>query len=154
MKILLSLVACLTLGFGAFAQTADDYIEIAREVLKTEKKAAIAEAMMLDETISAQFWELYNEFNNKLYTVHTKRIGIIKDYANNYGSLTPEKADELMSASINYQQELLNLKKTYYKKFKKAFGPIIAARYMQAENKIEAMVDAELAYEIPLIPTN
>jgi hypothetical protein len=136
-----------------FAQSVDDYIEVAREVLKTEKKAAIAEAMNLTETDSGQFWELYNEFNFELGKVQNMRIEAIKDFAGNYENLTDEKADEIWLKVLSYQQQLLKLKKTYYKKFKKIISAGQAAKYFQIENKIEALINANLAAEIPLIET-
>ena len=39
----------------AFAQSIDDYLEVAREVLATEKKVAIAENMELTEAESGPF---------------------------------------------------------------------------------------------------
>jgi hypothetical protein len=136
-----------------FAQSVDDYIEAAREVLKTEKKAAIAEAMNLKETDSGPFWELYNEFNFELGKVQNMRIEAIKDFAGNYENLTDEKADEIWLKVLSYQQQLLKLKKTYYKKFKTIISAGQAAKYFQIENKIEALINANLAAEIPLIET-
>ena len=137
----------------AMSQTADDYIEILREVLKTEKKAAIAEVMMFSDQESEAFWPLYNEYDAKVYEVQTKRVKIIKDFAENYDNMTDEKADELMTSYMNYRQELLTLNKTYYKKFKKILPLGKAAKYFQAENKIAVLVDFQLATEIPFIET-
>lgn len=137
-----------------FAQSEDDYIEIVRDVLKTEKKAAIAEIMELSDTESAPFWELYNEYNFELSKVQNQRIALIKDFAASYESMTDEKADELWTGSLSFQAQALKLKKKYYKKFKKIMPAGKAAMYFQAENKIGAMVNASLAMEIPFIETN
>ena len=136
-----------------FAQSIDDYLEVAREVLATEKKVAIAENMELTEAESGLFWELYNEYNGELFKVHTERVNIIKSFAANYESMTDEKADALWNASLDYQTKLLKLNKTYYKKFKKILPAGRAALYFQLENKIAALVNAELALEIPLLET-
>ena len=141
-------------SFQLFAQSDDAYIEIVRDVLNTEKKAAIAEVMVLSETESGAFWELYNEYNFELNKVQNLRIAIIKDFAANYEKMTNEKADELWNNSLAYQQSLLKVKKSYYKKFKKILPAGKAVQYFQVENKIEALVDANLALEIPLLETN
>lgn len=137
-----------------FAQTFDDYLEVARDVLNTEKKAIIAEVMELSDAESAPFWEMYNEYNAELYKVYTKRVNIIKDFAANYETMTDEKADALWTSSMAYQSELLKLNKSYYKKFKKILPAGKAALYFQAENKIAALINAELADMIPLVETN
>ena len=153
MKKVLFAVAVIALSTSLNAQTDNDYLELTREVLKVEKKAAVTEAMQLTEAESQPFWNLYNEYQAALYVVQNKRIAIIKDFAANYESLSDEKADELWLGSMKYRQELLKLKKSYYNKFKKVLSPAKAARFMQLENKIETLIDAQLALEIPLIET-
>lgn len=146
------LFAALFLSLGpALAQNMDNYIEVAREVLNTEKKAVIAENMILTDAESGPFWELYNEFNAELYKAHTKRVEIIKEFAANYESMSPAKADELWTRSMAYQGELLNLNKKYYNKFKKVIPADKAALYFQLENKIATLISAQLAVEIPLV---
>lgn len=154
MKKILFVFAALALSISINAQTDNDYLELTREVLKAEKKVAVTEAMQLTEAESQPFWNLYNEYQTNLYLVQNKRIAIIKDFAENYESLSDEKADELWVNSMKYRQELLKLKKSYYNKFKKVVSPGKAARFMQLENKIETLIDAQLALEIPLIETN
>ncbi len=153
MKSLLSFVIVAVISITAYAQVDNDYLEIARDVLNTEKKATIADVMQLTEEESLPFWEMYNEYQGKLYLVQNKRIAIIKDFAENYETLTDEKADELWLGSQAYVAEIHKLKKTYYKKFKKILPAGKAARFFQTENKIETMINANLALEIPLIET-
>lgn len=150
-KILFVFSTMMLLAAPIFAQTVDDYIELVRDVLKSEKKAVIAEAMMLTDAESGPFWELYNEFELAVNKVQNKRVAIIKDFAKNYDSMTDAKADELMTNSIAYQQELLKLKKSYYGKFKKILPTGKAAKFFQIDNKIETLVNAELALQIPVV---
>ena len=154
MKKLLSILSVVLISTAIYAQSENDYLELARDVLKTEKKAAIAEVMQLTEVESTPFWTLYNEYQGKLYLVQNKRIALIKDFANNYENLSDEKADQLWINAMAINQEVLKLEKQYYKKFKKILSAGKAARFFQAENKIETMIDAQLALEIPLIETN
>lgn len=133
-------------------QTVDDYMEVQREVLKTEKKAVVAEAMMFTDTESAAFWPLYNEYNEKMYIHNTKIYNLVKDYAENYGEkMTNDKAIEIFTNSMKIEAELAKLERSYFKKFQKILSGKKAARYMQLENKIKALIDAELALEIPLM---
>ena len=153
MKKLLSIVSIVLISTAIYSQTVNDYLELARDVLKTEKKAVVAELMQLTEAESTPFWVLYNEYQGKLYLVQNKRIAIIKDFADNFENLTNEKADQLWINAMAFNQEILKLEKQYYKKFKKILPAGKAARFFQAENKIETMIDAQLALEIPLIET-
>ena len=149
MKKLLIGITLLFVSVSSFAQNANDYLEVTRDVLKTEKKAAIADIMQLSEQESVPFWSLYNEYNDKMYTVNTKLFNTIKDYSDHYETMTDDKAKELWTDAMNIDTELLKLKKTYFKKFSKILPTTKAVRYFQAENKIKSLVDAELALEIP-----
>jgi len=137
-------------GTNLFAQGANDYLEVSRDVIKTEKKAAIAGAMQLTDTESQVFWPLYNEYNEKMYVINTELFNAIKDFAKHYETMTDEKALELWANAEKVESELFKLKKTYFKKFLKIMPPTKTVRYFQAENKIKTLIDAELAQEIPL----
>ena len=153
MKKIFLAVAIAVFSISLMAQSENDYLELSREILKTEKKAAISGAMQFSDQESKVFWPLYNEYQSKLYLIQNKRIDIIQEFAANFDSLTDEKADQLWIASQSYVTEILKLEKVYYKKFKKIIPAGKAARFFQVENKIETLINAQLALEIPLIET-
>jgi len=133
------------------AQNVNDYLEMTREVLQVEKKAAIAEVMQLTEEESEVFWALYNEYQAAQYKIQNERIAVIRDFAENYETMTDEKADELWNGMVQYQMDLLKLKKTWYAKFKKSLPTGKVVTFFRAENKIEALVNAQLALDIPML---
>jgi len=151
MKKLFIAIAVLFLGTTLSAQTLDDYMEVQRGVLKTEKKAVVAEAMQFTDAESTVFWPLYNEYNDKMYTLNTKLYQLVKKFAENYESISDEAAIELSMETMKVDQEVLNLKKQYFKKFQKILNGTQVMRYYQVENKIRALINAQLALEIPLI---
>jgi len=150
-KILFGMVM-IFLGTTLFAQTLDDYMEVQRGVLKTEKKAIVAEAMQFTDAESTVFWPLYNEYNEKMYVSNTKLYNLIKEYAKNFEtSMTDEKAVEIWTNVMKVKTELAKLERSYFKKFQGILSGKKAARYMQLENKIRTLINAELALEIPLM---
>jgi hypothetical protein len=150
-NVFLSLMAIFMVA-SISAQNLDDYMEVQREVLKTEKKAIVAEAMQFTEAESAVFWPLYNEYNEKMYIHNTKVYNLIKDYAEHYGDkMTDEKAIEIWTSVMKIEAELGKLEKNYFKKFRAILPGKKAARYMQLESKIKTLIDAQLALEIPLM---
>lgn len=152
MKRIILTFALVSFGMVLWAQQSD-YIELMRSVINTEKKAAIVEVMQLSDTEADLFWPLYNEYNEKRYAVNTKKIKLIQDFAENYGKMTDEMAKELWTRNMAIKMELVKIEKSYFKKFLKAIDAKKVIRYFQAENKIEALVNAELALEIPLLET-
>ncbi len=147
--ILLSLI--LGMGVSLFAQSENDYMEVMRSALKTEKKSIIAEVMTLTNEESLVFWPLYNEYQGKLYTTNTKYLGIITDFSEKYESMTDEDALDLMNRLNAYDAEMLKLRKAYIKKFNKILPAKKVLRYIQAENKIDVLVDFEIANSVPLL---
>ncbi len=149
-KIILGL-SFVFFAAAMMAQNTHDYMEVERAALKTEKKALVAQAMEFTDEESKVFWPLYNEYNEKQYVINTKVYNTIVDYAENFDTLTDEKALELWNSTMQQNDELLKLKKTYFKKFQKILPGKKAVRYFQVENKVWALINAELALEIPLM---
>ncbi|MBE0636922.1 MAG: hypothetical protein IH598_00205 [Bacteroidales bacterium] len=152
-KFILGFFALVAFSF-VNAQTTSDYVELVRTQLKAEKKVVVMEVLQLSDAEATVFWPLYDEYNGKMYTVQTKRVQLIKDFAKNYENMTPEVADDLVKRMFAIKGELLKLDQTYYKKFKKVLPLTKVASYFQLENKIETLVNAELAVEIPLLQGN
>ncbi len=152
-KSFIVLFCLCAMAFTANSQTTNDYLEMSREVMQLEAKAAIADVMQLTETESQPFWDLYNEYMTEVYKINNEVIAVIKDYAANYETMNDEKADELWLKTIENKEAILKLKKSYYSKFKKILPAAKAVKFFQAENKIEALINAELSLEIPMIET-
>jgi hypothetical protein len=151
MKKVLLVVAILFCGFWGMSQNTLQYIEVLEEVLQKEKKAAIAEVMMLTEEESKPFWKLYNKFNKELVEIESKRIDLIKKYMKNFENLTEDAVDDLWESYFDIEEDRLDLFRKYYKKFRNILPKEKAARYFQAENKVAALINYELADEVPFI---
>lgn len=144
----------LTLLVSFFAITLyaqNSYMEIVRSTIKTEKKALIAEVMELSDTENIPFWEVYNEYDEKLYKLNTNYFTVVTDFADNFENMSSEKATELLNKASKHSIDIAKLEKTYLKKMTKVISPQKTLRFFQAMNKIQVMIDAQLAAEIPLL---
>jgi hypothetical protein len=133
-----------------FSQTTDDYVEIQRSVIKTEKKAVIAEVMQLTEQEAKDFWPLYEEYENKQYEINTQIYQLIKKYADEYETLTNEEAIKLWKEKLKFDKDLNKVESVYFKKFMKILPGKKLLTFFQAENKIRTLIMAELANQIPM----
>jgi len=145
--ILTSLISFFAISI--YAQ--NSYLEIVRSTIKTEKKALIAEVMELSDAENIPFWEVYNEYDEKLYKLNTDYFSVVMDFADNYENMSAEKATELLTRANKYSLDVAKLEKTYLKKMMKVISPQKTVRFFQASNKIQVMIDAQLAAEIPLL---
>jgi hypothetical protein len=137
MKKITYTIVILLFASVAYSQASNDYLEVQREILKTEKKALVAEAMQLTEEESTVFWPLYNEYNDKMYLLDTKIYDLVLKFAKEYETLTDEQAIDLWKESQSIRAEIFKLEKSYLKKFQKIMGGKKVLRYFQEESKID-----------------
>ena len=107
--------------------------------------------MQFTDEESLAFWPVYNEFDEKLYKINTDYYNIIKDFADNFENMSAEKATDIINKASKYDLAREKLKSKYSKKIMKVISPQKTLRFMQASNKIQIMIDAQLAAEIPLL---
>jgi len=78
-------------------------------------------------------------------------VDLIGDYARGFGSLTDEQAKSMAKDYFAIEKDRLRVRKKYFKKFRKIVGDKKAVRFLQVENKMDAIVRFGLAEEIPLM---
>lgn len=149
MKRLAILIALLVTANRAYAQ--QDYMELLRSDIAEQKRALVAQSMNLSGDQSEAFWNVYNEYEKERMKLGDRRIEIIKEYAANYTTMTDQVADGLMDRIFQVDRDLLSLREKYYGKTKDAVNPIVAARFLQVENKIGLLLDLQISSEIPLV---
>ena len=162
MKRSMTMVALLLLTAAAFGpglaiaqeKTADEAnMEILAEKLKADKKLVVAANMVLTDAESEAFWPIYEEFQKDLQLLHERHVKVITAYADGYNAdtITDESAMKLLKESMSIQADELKMKKDFVTKLAKVLPGKKVVRYMQIENKISAVVNYELATEIPLM---
>jgi hypothetical protein len=124
--------------------------ELTRAAIEANRKVLVSANMDLTEEEEAGFWPLYDDYQKDLDVLNKRTADLIVDYADNYYSLTDEKAKELLDEFLDIAEDRVKLQKTYVKKFRKKLPQRTVARYFQIENKFEAIVRFELARAIPL----
>ena len=156
MKQLVVIAALVTLLFApaAFSQekiSSDSMIEMLRSDLRTEKRALIEKTMKFTDKEAAAFWPFYREYELEASKIGDMRIAGLKDYAANYAKITDDKAKEMVEKTLKYQEDRLDLMGSYYKKASKLMGPKRAAQWIQVENQINTLLDAQMTIDTPLI---
>ncbi len=129
----------------------ESMIEMIRTDLRAQKKVIVEKAMNFTEKEANQFWPFYREYEGEVSKLGDKRVAILKDYAANYEKIDDKKADELVKQTIDLQGKRTSLMEKYYKKASKFLGMKRAAQWIQVENQINALFDAKMASETPLL---
>jgi anion-transporting ArsA/GET3 family ATPase len=153
-RTLIVLLIFAAAAIAAYAQepaNQETYLELLKSDLKTQKVAVVTEAMAMTDAQSAIFWPIYRKYDAELTTLNDTRLEVIKDYAANFETMTPAKADELTNKTFAFFENRLKLQKKYYKEFSKALGPVLAAKYMQIERSVNTVFDFQIMSQIPLV---
>ena len=100
------------------------------------------------------FWPLYDAYQGELRAINDRMGKAIMAYADAYNknALTDDLAKKLTSEAIAVDEAEAKLRRTYLGKLEKVIPGVKAARYLQIESKIRALIRYELADSIPLAP--
>jgi hypothetical protein len=126
-------------------------MEELRDVLKVDKKAFIEKYMELTQAEAKEFWPYYNSYQFDLQKINDRLIKLIDDYAKSYKNLSDQDAVTMINEYLAIEQDQLKQKELYFRTLSKTLPAKKVARYLQLENKINAMVRFELAANIPLV---
>ena len=154
MKHLIVVLATLVALFAAAvisAQTADDAIQLTRSAIQTERQAIVAANLGLDESESAVFWPMYRDYRNAVEQAADARVDILTRLFSNYDTLTDDEAMSLLDDHLAFEKAVLKIRTSYAKKMSKVLPGRTVARFFQIENKMDAIIDYEMAGEIPLV---
>jgi hypothetical protein len=154
MKHLIVVLAVLVAAFApavVSAQTADDAIQLTRSAIETERQAVVAANLGLNESESAVFWPLYRDYRNAVNQAADARVDILRRLFSDYETLTDDDAMSLLDDHLAFEKEMLKIRTSYAKKMNKVLAGRTVARFFQIENKMDAIIDYEMAGEIPLV---
>jgi hypothetical protein len=151
MKKLAFLAAGLIVALPGAASAQEQYMELLRQDINTQKTAILTEAMALDAAQAEKFWPIVREYDLERARIADRRVAVIKKYAANYETMTSDMADEIMGESMKIDSDMMNLKKDYYKKISKELSAVEGARFLQVENFVDNLLRLQVQSELPLV---
>ena len=130
---------------------AQDTMEVLREKVRADKKLVVATALDLTESEAKRFWPVYNAYQSDMVAHYDRVFRLIGSYASAYPTMTDESATKLLTEFLALETNHLTVMKSYVPRFQRVVPARKVARLYQIENKVRALVNYELAQEIPLI---
>jgi hypothetical protein len=144
----------VSLAAPAMSQsTAKANMDILSQKIKADKKLVVAQNLKLTDAEGAAFWPVYDAYQKDLELINQRLTAAILAYADAYnkGPVTNDAAKKLLDEALAIDEAEAKLKSTSAPKILAALPATKAARYIQIENKIRAVVRYELATGIPLV---
>jgi hypothetical protein len=151
MRIVLALLCLASLALPQTARAQDAETQSVRADIQAERTKLVAANLELTETEGKAFWPLYNDYRAQWSKLDDRSLGLLKDYAGNYDTMTDEKAKDLLQQQVKLDDDRLKLRSSYIGKFEKVLPSKKVARYFQIERKLDAAVAYEAATAIPLV---
>jgi hypothetical protein len=149
--IIPALILLVLTAISSLAGDKSDTMEQLRDALKADKKAFIEKNMELTQAEGKEFWPYYNSYQFDLQKINDRHIKLIDDYAKNYKNLSDQDAVKMVNEYLIIERDQVKQKELYFRTLNKTLPAKKVARYLQLENKINAMVRFELAAKIPLV---
>jgi hypothetical protein len=131
--------------------TVDQAIEQLRKDARTDINTLITASMQFTSDEAAKFWPLYKTYEQTRKGLVDERLAIIKEYAKNYSAMTDAKALELVQRALALEEKNAAAKKGFLAELQKALPGKMVARFYQVHTRIDMLVDALFATEVPLV---
>jgi hypothetical protein len=145
-----TVVACLVSGVAA-AQDKGGDVDLLREKARVHKKLLLAAALQLTESEGKAFWPVYNAYQTDMIGHYDRVLKLIADYGAAYDSMTDAGATRLLGEFVALEANHVGLLTKYLPRFQGTLPPRKVARLYQVESKLRALLNYELASDIPLV---
>jgi hypothetical protein len=131
-------------------QALDNEIQLLRQDVKSARKQIVAANLPLTEDEAVKFWPIYEKYTAEGTKINDKLVALIKDYAENFQAMTPEKASALIRGVSEVDKAMVDLRASYIPEFEKVVPATKAATFFQIDRRLQLLVDLQLASQIPL----
>ena len=128
-----------------------EYVELLHSNVRQEKDEIMGAVMALSADQAAKFWPIYEQYDAELTKLNNLRVANIQDYARNYDQMTDATADESVQNAFNYRRQRSELLEKYYGRVKASLGSIQAARFLQIEDQLLAIIDLQITSNLPIV---
>jgi hypothetical protein len=128
----------------------DQQLALLRRNIRSIKKQLIAANLTLADGEATKFWQVYEQYSAETEKINDARTAIIKEYSDEYGTLTDTQADSLIRRWLDTDIEQAGLRQRYVPIFRKVLPGKKAATFFQLDRRISTMIDIQLTSQLPL----
>jgi hypothetical protein len=135
-------------AFAQNAPTSQKQLDIA--AARAQRKATVGANMNLTPDEAGKFWPVYDAYEAKMDKIEDRHVKELKDFAEKYENLSDEDAGKKLDEVIAIQQARLDVQKSFVPKFRAAIPGVKVTRFYQIDNKIQALIQCDIAQLVPL----
>lgn len=132
-------------------QVNDANIQLMRQDIRSERKKIVAVNVPLTDTEATRFWPLYDRYIAETIKVNDVRYALIKEYAQNYQSMTDEQADKFIRRWVALDQDNTQLRLKFILEFENVISHKKTALFFQIDRRVAMMIELQLASQVPVV---
>jgi len=129
----------------------DQDIQLLRQDLRSQKKQLVAANLKLTDTEATKIWPIYDQYVAELTKVNNDKYAAVKEYANNYGTLTDAQALDLTKRLLAVDNAVAQLRMKYVPIVNGVLPGVKTATFFQIDRRLTMLIDIQLASSLPLI---
>jgi hypothetical protein len=137
----------------AESETGEDItseLELTRASIQLRRQALVTAAMDLAPKEAEAFWPLYREYRMEMAKVGDRLSKLLVQYSEQYDTLTDAQAATIMDEYLGIEKARNGVRGKFVPRFRKILPARKAMRFFQVDNKLDAVVSAQLASIVPL----
>jgi hypothetical protein len=129
----------------------DQDVNMLRLDLRSQKKQIIAANLQLTDQEAEKFWPVYDQYTAELVKINDAKYAAIKEYAQNYDTLTDAQATALTKQIIGVDGQVSDLRERYVPIVSKVLPGKKTALFFQLDRRLVMLIDIQLATQIPMV---
>jgi hypothetical protein len=129
----------------------DQDVDLLRHDVRSQKKQIIAANLMLSDKEAEQFWPIYDQYTAELVKINDAKYAAIKEYVQNYDTISDEQATVLMKQIIGVDGQVSQLRERYVPIVNKVLSGRKTALFFQLDRRLVMLIDIQLATQIPMV---
>jgi Spy/CpxP family protein refolding chaperone len=122
-----------------------------RDEARSDKHALVASTLQLTDAEAKRFWPIYGAYQQSLDTTNRRRNVALEGLMFGDRKMTNLAAKRLVTELMAIDDAEAKARRTLRNRLMRALPPVKAARYLQLEDKIQAIRDYDIASTVPLV---
>jgi len=131
--------------------TPEQIVQDFRKDLEAKSADVMAKALTLSADQASKFWPLYKEYQKEQGAIVEGQIQATQKYAAGYGHLTDAEALAYVTALLERDQKIHDLRVKWLAKFQTVVPGVTAARAIQGERRLGLVHQVGVSSQVPLV---
>lgn len=136
----------------AGAQTVRETLDITREAVETQRRVLVAGALPLTDAEADAFWPLFDAYERERRPLDARASKLVADFLAGASTLTDAQARAMVDEALGIDEAKVRLRRGYAARMGRILPGRKLARFFQIDNKLDAVVRADISRQVPLAP--